>query len=365
MLAIQKYIKKHGIEKTITDFKLKSKDYPSKILLKYDMIESDMSFEEVRECRGIILEKNTWDILSYPFKKFFNYGETHADKIDLNTAKCLIKEDGTFINCYYDWNDNKWYSATTGMAEGEGNVNYKGITFSELFWGVSNLNTYKLNKDLIYMFELCTPENIVVTPHVKSNVILLGVRNRVTLIEMGYDKLKKISEDLNVILVSFVDIKVNSIDEIKTRFEGMPFYYEGYVMLDDKFNRVKIKNPAYVAAHLLKSKTATYHIMDIIKTNEIEEFGVTFKERKEELYRLKNSYEKLIEKLNNIWLKLELITPENSTNTQKMFADLVFKETYELKMFSGLFFGLSNGKINNVRDYIKDYDNKRLYELLN
>jgi hypothetical protein len=37
MLAIQKYLDKHGLEKTIADFKLKFKEYDSKILLKYDI----------------------------------------------------------------------------------------------------------------------------------------------------------------------------------------------------------------------------------------------------------------------------------------------------------------------------------------
>jgi hypothetical protein len=34
MLAIQKYIKEHGLEKAIADFKLKSRVYENKILLK-------------------------------------------------------------------------------------------------------------------------------------------------------------------------------------------------------------------------------------------------------------------------------------------------------------------------------------------
>lgn len=35
MLAIQKYIQLHGIEKAILDFKLKTRVYENKILLKY------------------------------------------------------------------------------------------------------------------------------------------------------------------------------------------------------------------------------------------------------------------------------------------------------------------------------------------
>ena len=40
MLAIQEYLKKHGLEKTINDFKLKTRDYDNKILLKYDQLVS-------------------------------------------------------------------------------------------------------------------------------------------------------------------------------------------------------------------------------------------------------------------------------------------------------------------------------------
>lgn len=50
-------------------------------LLKYNQLESDFSNEIVRECRGIILNKDN-KIVCYPFHKFFNYGEQYADFID-------------------------------------------------------------------------------------------------------------------------------------------------------------------------------------------------------------------------------------------------------------------------------------------
>jgi hypothetical protein len=96
MLNIQKYIFKHGIEKTILDFKLKSRDYPNKILLKYDQMVSPtlMGLPEMKECRGIVLEKDTWKVMSLAFIKFFNSGEGNAAKIDWKTAKVLEKLDG-------------------------------------------------------------------------------------------------------------------------------------------------------------------------------------------------------------------------------------------------------------------------------
>ena len=69
-LAIVNYIKKHGLEKSINDFCLKSRDYPSKILLKYDQLVSPtlMANIEVQECRGLILEKGSWDVMSLAFR---------------------------------------------------------------------------------------------------------------------------------------------------------------------------------------------------------------------------------------------------------------------------------------------------------
>ena len=69
MLKIQEYIAKHGIDKAINDFKLKTRDYPSKILLKYDQLVSPtlMGLPEMQDCRGLILEKGTWKVMSLAF----------------------------------------------------------------------------------------------------------------------------------------------------------------------------------------------------------------------------------------------------------------------------------------------------------
>jgi len=94
MLAIVEFIKKEGLAKAIQKFKLKVKVYEHKLHLKYDQLESDMSTKEVQECRGLILNKETLEVISMSFYKFFNHGEGHAAKIDWNTARVLEKVDG-------------------------------------------------------------------------------------------------------------------------------------------------------------------------------------------------------------------------------------------------------------------------------
>lgn len=67
-LEIVKYIKEHGLNKTLSDFKLKMKEYDKKVLIKYDQIASPMGEKIVQEARGLILEKDTWKVMSLPFK---------------------------------------------------------------------------------------------------------------------------------------------------------------------------------------------------------------------------------------------------------------------------------------------------------
>jgi hypothetical protein len=85
---------------------------------------------------------------------------------------------------------------------------------------------------------------------------------------------------------------------------------EGYVVVDDNFNRVKVKTQ-HMAVHHLKGKSAEHNILTIVKTNEIEEFATTFPERKEELYKLKVNYDLLNVKLNMVWDELKLHKPKN------------------------------------------------------
>ena len=374
MLKIQTYLNKYCLEKAIKEFNLKTRDYGSKVLIKYDQLSSPtiMAKPEVQECRGIILEKDTWKVMSLAFTKFFNSEEGNAHKIDWDTAQILEKLDGSLIQVYYDWNNKTWFAATTGTAEGCGLVNNKmGTTFNSLFWDTVSikygLNIDKLTMGYTYVFELCTPYNIVVKPHGESSATLLTVRNLNTLKEVSRDELLVIGSKLNVPVVSEYDINANDVGKVKRLLDGLPWSFEGYVVVDGNFNRIKVKNPSYIAVHYLKGKTGEHNILSIVKSNEIEEFVSIFPDRKDELYRLKKNYDLLVEKLNTIWSELLILKPKNITKEEKKrYAMEVFSITrkYELKQFSGLYFGLVDGKIKSVEDFVAQYDDKILYALL-
>lgn len=370
-LKIVKYIREHGLEQAIKRFDLIHKVTDNRILLKYNQLSSPTMFtnQEVQECRGLILEKDTLRVLSLAFYKFFNNGESNAHKIDWESAKILEKLDGSLIQLY-EYNGT-WYPATTGMISGEGEVNNRVKTsFSQLFWEIAGkigFDVTKLNKNNVYVFELCSPYNIVVKPHKESSITLLTVRNRVTLEEFTRDGAEIVAAMLNVPIVKEFDINTDNVGFLLRTFVDMPWSEEGYVVVDKNFNRIKIKNPAYLAVHHLKGKTAEHNIVTIIKTNEIEEFIATFPEREEEIVQLEESYYDLLNKLELTWEELELRKPKNiMPSEKKRYAQAVFEvcEKYGIKEFSDLYFGLANGKTKSVKEYIDEMDLKKLWLIL-
>lgn len=371
-LKIINHIKEFGLDETINRFSLKVRKYPHKFILKYNQIESPLGLPQVRECRGLVLS-NDLRILSYPFYKFFNIEEGNADIIDWNTAKVLKKEDGSLIQVYYDFTLNEWCVGTSGTAEGETDVNGDiSLTFKRLFEQTllnyhSNVEYFynRLIKGYTYLFELCTPYNIVVTPHETSKLVLLGVRDLTTLEEINYEMLKTFSFHIEIPLVEFYNI--NSEKDIRDTFVNMPFSEEGYVVVDNNFNRVKIKNPSYVAVHHLKDSSAQHNIMEVIKNNEIDEYTSIFKERKDEVLKLNYLYLMFQIKLQDCLNTLIPYITERSKETDKIYAEQVFTRSkeYNLTKFSGFFFAYKNNKVNSVIDYVRSLDNKLLYTTLN
>jgi|TARA_B110000259_G_scaffold161639_1_gene185866 hypothetical protein len=370
-LAIVKYIKEHGLEATIDDFKLKFRDYGHKVILKYDQIKSSYQHEETRDARGLVLEKGTWKVMSMTFRKFFNTQEGFAAKIDWDNTHVYEKCDGTLIGLYWDWVLEKWCVGTTGTAEAEGDVNSQvGFNFEDLFWQTAKkigLSTDDLVKGNTFMFELMTPYNIVVTPHDESKLTLLAIRNLNTLEEYSHSLCVNYSSALNVPFCNTFKIEQTNVGWLQRKFKDMSMFEEGFVICDADFNRVKVKNPAYVEAHHEKSKTGIGVVIKIIQTNEIDEWLITAPERKEEVLALKTKYDSLEARLEAVWVELQNYRPKNITSSEKKkFASKVFElcDTHKTKSYSGLYFQLDSGRVASVKDFLFDYDSKKLFKML-
>ena len=317
-----------------------------------------MKIVKIKNIKKIECDSKRYDIQTKETNNFFANG---------------VLVHNSMIQVYYDDHDMTWYGGTTGTANGEGEVNNKyGTTFNQLFWNVltEKYPTFRvdwLDKNVTYVFELTTPYNIVVKPHGESSATLLTARNNKTLVEATRSEMIEAAKALHLPLVKSYGFTGKNFGEILRSFEGLSWHDEGYVVVDANNNRVKVKNPAYVAVHHLKGKTAEHNIMTIVKTNEIEEFGATFPDRREELAKLKEKYDELTSNLNKVWVELQNFKPKNiMPSEKKKFAEAVFMvcKEHKLNTFTGLYFGLLDGKITSVEDYMFNFDDKELYKIL-
>ena len=118
----------------------------------------------------------------------------------------------------------------------------------------------------------------------------------------------------------------------------MGYDEEGFVVVDSHWKRVKIKSPAYIAAHYLRNNgvNSKARILEIIEKNEQEEFLTYFPEYKEyfdEIYsRYKDYKERVYKAICDIKFKMSANDPFVPW-TQKDFAKYINDNYKDISSF--------------------------------
>lgn len=271
ILKVQDFIKNHDNWKELlaaAPYFLTIKEKDNRVLFKYNQIKSDFSNPIVNECRGLILEKNTWNIVSFPFTKFYNYGEPYAAQIDWSTAKVEAKMDGSIISVYYY--NGVWCAATSGNIDAvDAETNNVDIipNFRRLFDLAAincGLDYDRMDPHYTYMFELVSPYNIITCPYERTELYHIGTRDNRTGKECEVDIGIKKPEVYNI----------TSLQEAIDVAATFDFKKEGFVVKDANYNRIKIKSTAWLRAHHMVNNHSfsLERILDLIITGEDEEF---------------------------------------------------------------------------------------------
>jgi hypothetical protein len=353
-MELQQYLRANGLEELNREFKIKvnrHRDFSNLVCLKYSQLESPMAEIIVQQCRGIILdEARDWQIVSYPYNKFFNYGETHAPQLNWDTARVYEKLDGSLMTLYYY--QKQWRVQSSGTADGTGRVGGFNYSFSQLFWQVWQELNYQIPQEIEYcfMFELMSPYNRIVVRQHSNNLVLHGVRNLKTLEEeephiCGNKYQWKVANSYPLQTLEEIITACNTLD---------PMDCEGYIICDRDFNRIKIKSPEYVAISHLKTGFSTRSIIEIIVTNEGEEFLSYYPEWQELYSRIEARYRDLVNKIETEYIFYKTIS------SQKEFALAIQHLPY-----SGMLFALRAGKSNSIRECLQKTAINKLEQLLN
>ena len=321
-LNLQKILKIRSLDDLRKDpFNLHINAKDNLVIFKYNQFNSDFSNKIVKESRGIILEKGTWNIVAHPFDKFFNYGEIYAYNLILDDSYVVEKVDGSIIKVYFY--DGEWRVATNGTIDADDASNMDGISFSKIFFDVVSKEdfeklTAEFSPNLTYMFELVHPSNqIVVDYEGVKELVFIGLKENDgelrdfnifhKSIKKKYEKMFKGYSIRFPRLFDLKDVKdVSELSEIADKENEKGNGFEGFIVVQFKddlvVGRVKVKSPKYVHLHhVATGEGVTNNLVGVLLDNEEEEFEVYLDKLpdsvKEEYKLLKKRYFELIEYL--------------------------------------------------------------------
>ena len=307
MLKVIEFIKNNENWKELIQLEpyfIKIDEEQNYVCLSYSQTESDFSQELVRECRGLIIDKNTLEPVALSFYKFFNVQEQWADKINWSFCRVQEKIDGSKILIWFDKYSNRWRISTSSKLDASIlDIQGTGITFQDLVYKVLNdkfedVNyfwDYCLDKSKCYTFELVSPESRVVIQYKDTNMFLIGVRD----IQTFEERVPATEVELCKYFERPKQYPLTSLKACLEATDRMGFDEEGFVVVDLDWNRVKIKSPAYVAAHYLRNNgvQSRKRILELIERNEQSEFLGYFPEYKDIVDEVKDAKDKFMSEL--------------------------------------------------------------------
>ncbi len=344
-----------------------------KISLNYDHIETKESDVLSWDCRGLILSKidfsefnmlpdNKIDkniiigdtqIIAFGLRRFFNYGQGSTN-INWNDSSLQIVEklDGTLCILHMDPFTKKWNVATRSVAEADLLMDNGIFTFRTLFEKALKDTcgqtfeeyTSKLDSKITYCFELTTPYNQIVVNYPDNRITLLAVRNILSLDELDISKI----ETYGVPIIQ--SYKYNSINDLLSWVSSRnPMKYEGVVVKDSNFNRVKIKNAGYVAFNRIKdsvSKSPRTCLELILSEKEDDAISFLPEEIVKNLLKLKSNVQNLIKEHDQIYNSISHI------EDKKSFALKLQELAKEKNIWVTPLFQIFNKKAVNMHDFI-------------
>jgi RNA ligase len=189
--------------------------------------------------RGLVLDTVKKQVAATPFPKFFNIGE--RDSIPDLPFETMDKLDGSLIIIFY--HNGVWYCATKGSLDSE-------QAKAAASW-LSKQNTLYLYPGDTYLAEYVGPNNRIVIPYHKEELILLAAYNR-SGEEIPYDDLENIATCLGWNITT--RRQFDSLQDLVTHTSNLSHEEEGFVIRFSNGLRLKIKGDEYRRIHALISR---------------------------------------------------------------------------------------------------------------
>lgn len=349
-------------------------------LLKYNMVDSDFKNRIVQECRGLVLDVDTKELISVPFYKFFNAGESNAAEIDWNTAWTSEKLDGSICKVVrigdnllistngvvdaYKAPIQPVYLADAGEIDTFGKLFEVAVKNAMIKNGCDSNESYMewfrdlLEEGYTYIFELTSPYNKVVVSWKTTEIHFIGCRNNQTLEECRFfeHELSKVFHTPEIFLLGNLNACVEAAEKLDSN-------HEGFVVCDANFNRIKVKSTLYCGLHHMKNNGVMSFSsgIDVVRNGELDEVLSYFPEFADHLNKIKDDLDNLYNVIKDAWERYQEI--DSTLETRRDKALKITSNEYFGK-YAGVGFALLDGKIVSIDEWIKTIDTSKLVKML-
>lgn len=218
------------------------------------------------KCRGIVVNRDTEEIVARPFEKFFNFGSTEvpgltSEDVEAMDEQPVIWEKVDGFLCTMYWWEGKAYIASKGS-----------FTSPHAKWASHQLdtvvNTNAFPPGYTAVFEgICSSLRIVVDYGKNEELVLLALVNNETGMELNPKLLEMYAAIAEVSTpelerISWQEAYQNSYDETLTNAEG---YVLTWYKNDRPPFRLKMKFADYLRLHRMVTGVSPKRVLEVLQ----------------------------------------------------------------------------------------------------
>lgn len=366
MNALIEYLRsENSLEQLRAEYGIKAKAhcrYPNLIGFSYEPSVSSMDYQLCRESRGIVLDRDKdWSPVCRPFEKFFNIREKHAANIDWDSAWVEPKLDGSMV-CLWSYG-NEWQVSTTGTPDGATPGGVNNSTFRDRFFAYLDRRRVHLPlfdrsaSGITFIFEFMDHEDPIVIQYPETKAVLLGMRENHTGAWLPVAT-RRPHWLLHVDVVDRIQldsINAKQIVELVSKLNGAE--YEGFVVVDKHYQRVKVKSPEYVLLRATRFGFSKVLLVELILTGGADDVVSTFPILADRVHKMKSDLQSLARSIDSAFGECYTACSQS----RKEFARKVVDNYKEI---SGVLFALLDNKGTCAIDVIKQMEPRKVLRLM-
>lgn len=250
----------------------------------FDWDEGDVAGSVMRrECRGLIFDSASGELLSRPYHKFFNVGERAElamDEVDMSANHIILEKlDGSMIRPV-PVPGSDCYEFRLGTKAG-----ITDVAMTAEVWMANHSNYVEfvkmcLEHGITPIFEWCSRKNRIVVDYPEDRLVLTAVRHNEKGFYLPHRALSNFARDYQLDLVKVIDSASDNIHELVDTIrawesdEGVVVRFEaprphGGV---DQGHMLKIKADAYLVLHRSKDAISNEkNIIEVVLNDQVDD----------------------------------------------------------------------------------------------